>query len=389
MENKDLSTYILILGAMLFFLQGDNYAAAPVLVDLAKEFGLSPGKAALTVTSYMIPFGLFTLLFGPLGDRFGKANILKSTALLTGICSLVSAFMPSFELVCLVRIFNGIFGAGVMPVSMALIGETAGNDKSTLQAALAKAMGLMFLGGAVGPAIGGWLSHMGSWRFVYGFYGTVELVLAAVIYFKIPVQPTSTQKLNFISAYRKALSRPGINKTVPIMFFVGMAVLGFFPFTGNYIEKVSSLSLSSIGLVLTLFGFGAVVGGRFAQKIFSKVGDFYFPLTGLLGSLFLILISVNPKLPTIALGLAGYGFTFMMLHPMLVARAQQAFPEGRGTVMSLASLNMALGGGFGTFFNGVLLQYWGLSSIFWTSAALFLAASLLAWITSIHLRRAL
>ena len=67
MQNKHLSQLILILGSMLFFLQGDNYAAAPVLVDLADEFGLTPGDAALTVTAYMVPFGIFTLLFWPPG----------------------------------------------------------------------------------------------------------------------------------------------------------------------------------------------------------------------------------------------------------------------------------------------------------------------------------
>lgn len=387
MKNRYLSRLIFVLGSMLFFLQGDNYATSPVLVDLAKEFGLSTGEAALTVTSYMIPFGIFTLLFGPLGDRFGKIKILRISALLTGIFSLSSAFMPSFGLVCFVRILNGIFAAGVMPVAIALIGETAGNDQSTLQSALAKTMGMMFLGGGVGPAIGGWLSQIGSWRFVYGFYGGIELILAIVICFLIPVQTPSSKKLQFMSTYRQAITRPGINKTVPIVFFVGIAVMGFFPFTASYLEEVSSLSLSSIGLVLTLFGFGTVIGGRLAHKIYNLAGNFYFPLTGLIGTISLMLMITSDKMPIMALGLAGYGFSFMMLHPMLIARAQQAFPEGRGTVMSLASLNMALGGGIGTYLNGVLLQYHGYSFIFTISAGVFFTAAILTWLTTLHLQK--
>ena len=290
--------------------------------------------------------------------------------------------MPTFSLICTMRILNGIFAAGVMPVAMALIGETAGNDKSVLQASLAKTMGLMFLGGAVGPAIGGWLASIGTWRLVYGFYGCIELILAMIIFIKIPAQPARQKKLQFISSYREAISRPGVIMTVPILFLVGIAVLGFFPFTGKFIEGVSTLSLSSIGLILSVFGFGAVIGGRVAQSISIRIGKLYFPLAGSIGASSLILISTNTGLPVIMLGLAGYGFSFMMLQPMLVARAQQAMPEGRGTVMSLASLNMALGGGIGTYLNGVLLQHRGFSFLFMTSAGLFLTACLLAWISS-------
>jgi len=387
LENKHLTQWMFILGSMLFFVQGDNYAAAPVLVDLTNEFGLTPGNAALTVISYMVPFGLFTLLFGPLGDRYGKANILKGAAFLTGCFSLAGAYMPSFGLVCSMRIMNGIFAAGVMPVSMALIGETAGNDKLTLQSSLSKVMGMMFLGGAVGPAIGGWLSQIGSWRLVYGFYGILELVLATVIFIKIPNQTVQSKKLQLVSAYRQAIGVQGIFKTVPILFLVGMAVLGFFPYTGKYIESVSSLPLSSIGLILTLFGIGAFVGGRVAPNINNRLGGFYFPFAGILGASALGLITNSSQLILIAIGLAGYGFSFMMLQPMLVARAQQAFPGGRGTVMSLASFNMALGGGVGTYINGILFQAKGFEFVLMTSAGLFFLAAVLSWFTEIQLQK--
>lgn len=386
MEKKNLSQLIFLLGSLLFFLQGDNYASAPVLVDLAEEFNLSPGSAVLTVTSYMVPFGIFTLLFGPLGDRLGKATLLKFSALLTGGFSLLSALMPSFELICLVRILNGTFAAGVMPVSMALIGETAGNDESILQSSLAKAMGLMFLGGAVGPAIGGWLSHVGSWRLVYGFYGSVELLLATILFFKLPSQPSPRRNLRFLSTYRQAIVQPALYTTLPIIFCIGVSIMGLFPFLGNYIEAVSTLSLSSIGLVLTLFGIGALFGGRLAETLRKKTGPFHFPLAGVIATTSLVLILTRPHAAIIGLSLAGLGFSFMIVHPLLIARAQQAFPNGRGTVMSLASLNMALGGGIGTYFMGQLHQFNGFGAIIKTSIGFFLIASVLAWLTTLNLR---
>jgi len=67
---------VLLLGAMGFWVMGDNYAASPMLVDIAQDFGLEIGTAAMVVVAYMIPFGLFTFIFGPLGDRYGKLRII-------------------------------------------------------------------------------------------------------------------------------------------------------------------------------------------------------------------------------------------------------------------------------------------------------------------------
>ena len=59
---------VFLLGLMGFWAMGDNYAASPMLVDIARDFSIDIGTAALSVAAYMLPWA-FTLLFGPLGDR--------------------------------------------------------------------------------------------------------------------------------------------------------------------------------------------------------------------------------------------------------------------------------------------------------------------------------
>ena len=54
---------IFILGMMVFWCNGDNYAAAPLIVEIAKDLHLDISQAAFSVTAYMLPFGLFTLLW--------------------------------------------------------------------------------------------------------------------------------------------------------------------------------------------------------------------------------------------------------------------------------------------------------------------------------------
>lgn len=43
-----------------------------LLPRIARDFGVTPGVAGHVVISFSIGYGLSQLLFGPLGDRFGK-----------------------------------------------------------------------------------------------------------------------------------------------------------------------------------------------------------------------------------------------------------------------------------------------------------------------------
>ncbi|WP_144428513.1 MFS transporter [Defluviitalea phaphyphila] len=54
---------------------------------------MSKDKRNKSVTAYMLSFGLFTIIFGPLGDRYGKTKIINI----------------------------GAFDAGIFPVTLALV----------------------------------------------------------------------------------------------------------------------------------------------------------------------------------------------------------------------------------------------------------------------------
>src|SRR3990172_12147153 len=119
---------VLILGLMLFWVQGDNYAASPLIVEIASDLNLSISQAALSIVSYMLPFGLFTLVFGPLADRFGKAKIINIAAFVTAIFSCLGAVAFNLASLSIIRAINGAFAAAIIPVTMSLIGDTYGHN---------------------------------------------------------------------------------------------------------------------------------------------------------------------------------------------------------------------------------------------------------------------
>ncbi|MEJ2718622.1 MAG: MFS transporter [Deltaproteobacteria bacterium] len=378
MKNANSSNLIPILGLMAFWCSGDIYAAAPVLVDIAKDLHLDISQAALSVTAYMLPFGLFTLLFGPLADRYGKARIINIAAFGTAIFSGLGAVAFDLASLSLIRAFNGAFAAAILPVTMSLIGDHFGRDPRKLQNALGKVFGVTFLGGASAMAIGGTLAYIGSWRLVYLVYGVAELVTAVLMVKTLERQPGTVSTFNLKEAYRDALANSDLLKTVSIIFLMGSAVFGSFAYAGKFVEIRTGYNIFFVGLILTFFGLATVAGGRKVEALREKLGNKLLLLAGILAFVSWSLMGAWHSPVLLSLSLAGFGLGFIMIQPILVGTAQQLMPNRRGTVMSLASFCMFTGGGIGTYLNGRILPDWGFAAIFFFAAVLLLVAGTLA-----------
>jgi predicted MFS family arabinose efflux permease len=378
MKKANSITMISVLGMMAFLCSGDIYAAAPVLVAIAKDLHLDISQAALSVSAYMLPFGLFTLLFGPLADRYGKARIINIAAFGTAIFSGLGAAAFDLASLSLIRAVNGAFAAAILPVTMSLIGDHFGRDPRELRNALGKVFGVTFLGGASAMAIGGTLAYICSWRLVYLVYGVAELICAVIMLKTLEKQPGTVSTLKLTEAYRDAFANSDLLKTVGIIFLMGAAVFGSFAYSGKFVETRTGYNIFIVGLILTFFGLATVVGGRNVEALKEKVGNKLLFLAGILAFASWGLMGAWHSPLLLSLSLAGFGFGFIMIQPILVGTAQQLMPKRRGTVMSLASFCMFTGGGIGTYLNGRILTGWGFEGIFMFAAVLILVAGALA-----------
>ena len=374
MKNKN--KMILLLGLMAFLANGDNYAAAPLIINISKELNLTLDVAALSVTAYMLAFGVFTLLFGPLSDRYGKVKIINIAAIGTAIFSILGGFAFNLPSLIFFRAMNGAFGAGIFPVTLALVGQSF--DDKNRHKAIGKVMGLMFLGGATATALGGLLAYLGSWRLVYVVYGVSELILAIIILRTLERdQPVSTS-FHLINAYKEPLGNFKFMRLVFTIFFVGFSVFGSFTYTGQLVQEITGYNLLIVGLILSFFGVGTVVGGRMAPKIKKKLKGNFLIVAGVLGSISLFVLSAVSSTTLIILSLFAFGVAFIFLQSTLVSTVQEKLPAKRGTAMSLASFNMFVGGAVGTTINGRIMTSYGTSQIFFNASVIILFVGIIA-----------
>ncbi len=377
-KNNKPQVVVLLLGLMGFWVMGDNYAASPMLVDIARDFNLEIGSAAVVVTAYMLPFGLFTIFFGPLADRYGKARVISLAAFITALFSALGALAYDITSLSIIRAINGAFAAAILPVTISYVGDLFPDPKHKLNA-IGSVMGMYFLGAAAATAIGGGLSFFGSWRLVYLTYGVAEFIVLIFMLKYLVFGAGTPEAPGFRQAYANAFAQPFLPRTVLLLFLVGFAVFGSFTYLGDFLVTQTGYNIFMVGLILTLFGLTAFIGGRNVGNLRQKLGPKMLLYAGLLGLISWFHIGFWPGIAFIFPSLIGFGLAFVVLQSTIIMTAQQQLPMQRGTVMSMASFNMFVGGAFGVTINNFLLEWGGYPLLYLISSLAIFLVGILAY----------
>ncbi len=359
------STILLILGLAGFTVMADNWVVSPILPAIAKDIGVPATSAGLLITSYMLPFGLFQLVFGPLADRFGKRQILNFAMFFFTFATALTAIGKGIGDLTIYRAVTGIFAASVMPVSLALIGDLV--PMGERQSAIGTFMGISFLGQGLSMAIGGSIAFFLSWRGVFAAY-SVLAALVTVLFFtagrKIPSEKNPNSE--FLAPYGRLLGNAPSLILYLIVLLEGMFILGSFSYLGAFIENLYKFNYLNIGFIMTAFGVTAVIGGRLSGKLAGKLGRrkvLVFGLTSATIADALFYFGGN-MLWVLVTGVALLGLGFMLAHSTLLTIATEFAAKARGAAMSLVAFCFMGGGGIGTAIGGNIIKSVGFETFF-------------------------
>lgn len=107
------------LDQQVFNLARDG-AVEDLLGDKAKAIEFAP----YTTSFFLIGWAIGGLIFGSLGDRFGRARMLAVTMMIYSICTGLSAFVTSFSSFCACLFLTGLGVGGVFGLSVALVADS-------------------------------------------------------------------------------------------------------------------------------------------------------------------------------------------------------------------------------------------------------------------------
>jgi predicted MFS family arabinose efflux permease len=356
---------ILVLGLAGFVVMADNWVVSPILPAIAKSLQVSPVRAGLLISAYMIPFGLFQLVFGPLADRYGKRPVITFSMIFftigTALCGLG---LGLFDL-ALYRAVTGVFAASVMPISLALIGDVVPIERR--QQAIGTFMGISFLGQGLSMAVGGSIAYFVSWRGVFFTYAALSVIATLLLILIGGKAPSGkNRESRFLKPYVDLLRNVRSLWVYIVVLFEGILIIGSFSFLGAYTEHLFNYNYLAIGLILTAFGAGAVITGRLVGRIAQRIGRLNTLSLGLVSAVIAngLLFSVATQPWILITGVALLGIGFMLAQSSLLTMATEFAQKARGTAMSLVAFCFMGGGGVGTAIGGKIISSVGYTSFY-------------------------
>lgn len=356
---------LLVLGLAGFIVMADNWVVSPILPAIAGDLGSDVARASLIITAYMIPFGLFQLVFGYLADRIGKRQVISFSMVFFTISTALCAMGAGITDLAIYRALTGVFAASVMPVSLALIGDLFPINER--QSAIGTFMGISFLGQGLSMAIGGSIAFFLDWRGVFIIYSLLSFIPTVLLFTvgkQIPSSKNPDSKI--FAPYLTLIKNPSSGMIYLLVLLEGIFLIGSFSFLGGFIAKQFSFNNFLIGLIMTAFGIMAVVGGRVSGKISARIGKKRTIITGLALAIAAntLFASIGTVLTFVVIGIGLMGLGFMLAHSTFLTIATEFAAKARGVAMSLVAFCFMGGGGLGTAIGSRIVANYGMNTLF-------------------------
>lgn len=334
----------LVCAAVATFAQ--LYSPQGVLPDIARDLGTGADTAALTISASTLGLAVAVMPWSFVGDRYGRRRAMLVAVVGATVLGLVSAWMPTLELVLLLRLLQGVFLAGVPALAMAYL-----NDEVEARAAIVAAgwfVGGTTVGGLVGRIVATPVAEQTSWRMGLTVVSIIGAVAALAFVLLAPAER------RFVAGHwagaRGALREVAGNLRDPALvglYLIAFLLMGGFVATYNYISfrlvgPPHLLPGWLVGLAFLAYLAGTVSAPR-AGIMASRHGRYPVIVVLVLVMLAGVVITLAGPLWLVLLGLVVLTAGFFGAHS--VASGWAAARAVRSRSQSTALYNLAYYGG--------------------------------------------
>jgi predicted MFS family arabinose efflux permease len=350
-----VSTHTLLACACFF--SGAALRVCDALIPrLARDFSLTPGAASQVIIAFSVAYGLMQLLFGPLGDRYGKARMVCVALFGCAAGAAASVLAPSFHFLIVTRMAWGMAAAGIVPLAMAWIGDTVPYEQR--QATLARLLTGTLSGMMAGQLAGGLFadSAMG-WRGAFGALAIGYVAVAMALFVRVRSQPaaavSSHAALPFKTQLASVISAPWSRFVLIAVFSEGMFLLGPLAFLPTYLHQRFSISLSVASAAIALYAVGGLVYAMTARRVVQRFGERRMVAWGgVLMGLGFVAWWLSPWWQAAAPVALLVGFGTYLFHNTLQTHATQMAPQARGTAVAMFAFCLFTGQAAGVSLGG-------------------------------------
>ena len=362
----------IIFGVTLMGVMGVSLIS-PVFPAMVDHFGITDSQVGLVVLAYTLPGIVVALFIGVLADRYGRKRVLLPLLVLFGVAGGAGALAPDFRTLLVLRVFQGIGGAGLVTLSTTLIGDYY--DGPERGAAMGLNASILSIATATYPFVGGLLGTIGWYAPFVLFVLAVPMAVWALVEL---VEPTSAESVDLHTYARRighiaASADTLVGAFAAFLAFVLLygGIITYFPLLVEQRFGASSVVIgglqSSMSIVVAIVSSqtGTLVE-RFSERSLFTVGFVGYGV-GLLG------LPLAPTTPWLLGPLAVFGLGHGLVVPTVQTFMTKLAPsQFRAATMSLYNIALRLGQTLGPVVFGALYVF-GFDPLFFAGGAVAIA----------------
>lgn len=263
-----------ILSALMAFASISTDLYLPAMPAMAKSPHANAGQLELTISGYLIGFSLGQLLWGPIGDRYGRRLPVALGLLLFIAGSAGCALSTTAPMMIGWRAVQAVGACASVVLARAMIrdiyeGHRAAQMLSTL-------MTVMAVAPLLGPSIGGLILQIGSWKLIFwalGVFGVATLFALYTLPETLPVERRNHAPLS--GAFRR------YGQLLTDRRVLGYASTGGFFYGGMYAYIAGTpfayidyyhVSPQGYGILFGVGIVGIMLTNQLNARLVSKVG---------------------------------------------------------------------------------------------------------------------
>ncbi|MDY4326064.1 MFS transporter [Pectobacterium brasiliense] len=363
------------------------YCVQPLLPVLSQDFGISPATSSLSLSVSTVMLALGLLFTGPLSDTIGRKNVMVVSLMLAAICTVICAFMTSWNGILVMRAMMGLSLSGVAAVAMSYLSE------EIHPSVLAFSMGLYIsgnsIGGMSGRLVSGVLTDYFPWRVAIGTIGVLALIAAITFWRILPesrhFRPGSLRPKTLLLNSKLHWRDAGL----PLLFLEGFLLMGAFVTLFNYIgyrllAPPYLLSQAVVGLLSVVYLTGSYSSPK-AGALTARYGR--GPVLSIAILLMLVGLGMTALSPLFAIfgGMMLFTAGFFAAHSVASSWIGQRARRAKGQASSMYLFSYYLGSSLAGTLGGFFWHSFG-----WMGITAFLSALLLlALVVSLILKHRL
>ncbi|MGZ7160672.1 MAG: MFS transporter [Methanobacterium sp.] len=179
--NKMSALLAATLAAFLVPFMGSSlYIAIPTI---GNEFLMDAVLLSWIPTAFLLSSAMFTLPFGRIADIYGFKRVFIIGIIFYTLFSFLSGIAPSSVSLILFRVFQGIGGAMIFGTGVAILTHVFPLQER------GKALGInvagVYVGLALGPILGGFLTQYLGWRSIFFFNVLLGLIIISFVLLRL------------------------------------------------------------------------------------------------------------------------------------------------------------------------------------------------------------